>query len=139
MLSRDHYVDLADGRFHQTTALDLAHLFNSVAQASTRDHLVVHFHGGLVSRAAAELAAEGLMPYYEAGGAYPVFFFWRSDLWTTLTRNLDQIAQEPVFKRLVKRLVQLALGKLTSCVGARSVGSLPLESEDELPDDLSLL
>jgi hypothetical protein len=136
MLSPNHYLDLADGKFNQTNAADLTTLFDSLERAAAKDHLVVHFHGGLVSRATAELAAEGLMPYYEEGRAYPVFFFWHSDLWTTLTRNLDQIAQEPIFKRLVKRLVQLALGKLSSFAGARVGGPLPLESEDALPDDL---
>jgi len=139
MLPRDHYIDLADGRFNQTTAADLARLFHTVEQASTKNHIVVHFHGGLVSRSAGESSARGLMRYYEEGRAYPVFFLWRSDLWTVLTRNLDEIAKEPVFQRLVKRLVQLALGKLASPIGTRSAGLLQLESEDDLPDDLSEL
>jgi hypothetical protein len=139
MLSSEHYLDLAGGKFNQTSAADLARLFTAVEQSPAKDHLVVHFHGGLVSRAAAETAAEGLMPCYKEAGAYPVFFFWRSDLWTTLSRNLGEIAQEPVFKRLVKRLVQLALSKLKDYAGAKSGGPLPLVSEEALPDDPTLL
>jgi hypothetical protein len=137
MLAMSHYLDLADGRFNKTSAEDLANLFKSLEQSDTKDHLVVYFHGGLVSRAAGEAAAEGLMPFCVGGGAYPVFFLWRSDLWTTLTRNLDEIAKEPVFKRLMKRLVQLALGKIAIHLGARAAGPLELESEDDLPDDLA--
>jgi len=139
MLAMSHYLDLANGRFNKTSAEDLTNLFKSVEQAVTSDHIVVYFHGGLVSRSAGEAAAEGLMRFCVGGGAYPVFFLWRSDLWTTLTRNLDEIAQEPVFKRLVKRLVQLALGKIANHVGARAAGPVVLESEDDLPDDLTAL
>ena len=135
MLPPEHYLDLAAGKFNLTSAGDLAQLFVAIRRSPAKDHLVIHFHGGLVSRATAELAAEGLMPSYIAGGAYPVFFFWRSDLWTTLSKNLDEIAQEPVFKRLVKRMVQLALSKLKDYTGARSGGPLPLISEEALPDD----
>lgn len=139
MIDRAHYLDLAGGKFNQTSASDLAQLFQAVEQSSAKDHLVVHFHGGLVSRKTAETAAVGLMPFYEAGGAYPVFFFWRSDLWTVLKENLNDIAQEPIFKRLVKRLVQLAAGKLANVAGARGAGEVPLPSEAELPDDLTAL
>src|SRR5262249_19793042 len=78
-------------------------------------------------------------PYYEAGGAYPVFFLWRSDLVTVLTKNFDEIAKEPVFQRLVKRLLRLALGKLVAHVGARPGGLLELPEEDEMPDELAEL
>jgi hypothetical protein len=35
--------------------------------------IVIHFHGGLVDRAAGIRAATGLKPGYEAAGAYPLF------------------------------------------------------------------
>jgi len=136
MLSKNHYLDLADGKFKGTDADDLAGLFEAVGRSPRSEHLVVHFHGGLVSRAQGERAADGLMPYYENAGAYPVFFFWRSDLRTTFASNIDQIAQEPIFKRLVKRLVQLALGKLLPTLGGRAGGVLDPPAEDSMPDDL---
>lgn len=139
MLSKNHYVDLADGKFNLTTADDLRQLFAALDVSTRSEHLVVHFHGGLVSRPQAERAANGLKPYYENSGGYPVFFFWRSDLQTTFVRNLDQIAQEPVFKRLVKRLVQLALGKLLPSVGGRAGGVLELPDDNKMPDDLESL
>ncbi|MEN3370744.1 MAG: hypothetical protein V7609_2887 [Verrucomicrobiota bacterium] len=139
MLPPEHYIDLAAGKFNKTSPADLAQLFTKVGQSAAKDHVVIHFHGGLVSRASAEASAEGLLPTYESAGAYPVFFFWRSDLWTTLSKNLSEIAQEPVFKRLVKRLLQLAFSKLKDHAGAKSGGTLPLVSESSLPDDPVLL
>jgi hypothetical protein len=59
MLSKEYYLDLAGGKFNETTQADLAHLFAALEQAPAKDHLVVHFHGGLVSRTMAETAAEG--------------------------------------------------------------------------------
>jgi len=138
MLTKAHYLDLLEGKFHETTADDLAKLFDAL-EKSAKQRLVVHLHGGLVSRASAEQTAEGLMPFYEQGGAYPVFFFWHSDLWTVLQHNVTDIAQEEAFKRLVKRLVQLALGKLASFVGARAAGPLVLTPVDTMPDDLEAL
>ncbi|MEP7305620.1 MAG: hypothetical protein ABJA98_08895 [Acidobacteriota bacterium] len=136
MLRKDHYLDLAGGKFNLTTSADLGRLFEAVERSPLKDSLVVHFHGGLVSRAQGEKAAEGLMPYYESGAAYPVFFLWRSDLQSTFAQNLNQIAREPVFKRLVKRLIQLALGKLVPYLGGRAGGVLELPDENEMPDDL---
>jgi hypothetical protein len=59
MLSPRYYVDLADGRFNLTTDLDLAEVFAQLEAAPTRGHLVVHFHGGLVSRAPGALPPDG--------------------------------------------------------------------------------
>jgi len=139
MFSTKHYIDLAGGKFNGTSTSDLRSLFRELENSPTKDHIVVHFHGGLVSRELAEAGAERLMTCYTEGGAYPIFFFWRSDLLTILSRDLDKIATEPIFRRLVKRLVQLALSKLKDYVGARSAGPLMLVSEEDLPDDPELL
>jgi len=139
MLSPEHYLDLAGGKFSQSSPADLSRLFAAIQRSPAKDHLVIHFHGGLVSRASAEGSAEGLLPCYTGAGTYPIFFFWRSDLWTTLSKNLSEIAQEPVFQRLVKRLLQLALSKLKDYAGAKSGGTLPLVSEGAMPDDPTAL
>lgn len=115
MIDKSNSLDLVAGKFTGTTAADLAALFAGVAAS---DLLVAHFHGGLVSRGSAHLSAAGLLSgVYTPSKAAPVFFVWNSDLWTTLTANLDEIAQEPIFKRLVLRVVQLALGKLRTADG----------------------
>lgn len=49
---------------------------------------------------------------YVDGGAFPIFFLWRSDLITTVTRNLPRIAEELIFRRLAKDILRLVAGKL---------------------------
>jgi hypothetical protein len=132
MIDRKNYLDLVAGKFEKTSAADLAALFGGVAGS---DRLVVHFHGGLVSRKSATDMAEELLGVYTPTKAYPIFFIWNSDLWTTLTANLGEIADEPIFKRLVLRVVQLALGKLKERAGARG-GKLELEPLIGMPKDL---
>jgi hypothetical protein len=81
-VSKNHLIDLVDGKFSGTTLADLAALFDNLAKAPTGKNLVVHFHGGLVSRADGTRAAERLLPVYEKATAYPVFFIWNSDVCT---------------------------------------------------------
>ena len=48
MLSKDHYLDLDDGEFSGTTPDDLAAMFRALGADRNCDHVLVHFHGGLV-------------------------------------------------------------------------------------------
>jgi hypothetical protein len=75
-LTKDHYLDLEDGKFAGTTKADLDHLFETLAGDPDRGKLVIHFHGGNVSRAEGISNARRLFPFYRAAGAYPVFFVW---------------------------------------------------------------
>ena len=52
-----HYLDVVDGEFRGTTAADLEELFKEVEKSEHRDHIVVHFHGGLVLRETTGVAA----------------------------------------------------------------------------------
>jgi hypothetical protein len=133
MIDKKYHLDLVAGKFKGTTSADLAKLFKAAAGSN---QLVVHFHGGLVSRASATTMANQMFDVYSPTKAYPIFFFWNSDLRTTLTANLDEIASEPVFKRLVLRVVQLALGKLRESIGARG-GKLELDPLIGIPKDLA--
>ena len=99
MLSKLHQVDIVRGRFRGTGPEDLSVLFARI-EGNQAERLVVHFHGGLVSRRAAQNEAEHvLLPAYKSAGAYPIFFLWNSDLITAVTANLDAISQEPAFQR----------------------------------------
>lgn len=133
-ISKLHSVDVVDGEFRGTTPADLAQLFEAVEASAGRDHLVVHLHGGLVSRAAAEGIAQTLLPDYLDCGGYPVFFIWNSDPLSVLANSLDQVAQEPVFRRLVRRLVQMLAGKLAETVGMRGL-QIEIESLKDIPVD----
>jgi hypothetical protein len=135
MIDKSNSLDLVVGKFVDTTAADLTAMF---AANVASDLLVVHFHGGLVSRASAHASAETLLTSaYMPAKATPIFFVWNSDLWTTLTKNMDEIAQEPIFKRLVLRVVQLALGKLKKTADARARGD-KLEIDPLIAIDKSL-
>jgi hypothetical protein len=83
--------------------------------ADERRHLVLHFHGGLVSRDAGLEIAGRLKNDYSPGpqqGGYPVFYVWESGAWETIRNNLTELAGEPVFRQLLRKLVQYALERL---------------------------
>lgn len=135
-ISKLHYLDVVDGEFHGTTADDLQQLFDAVEQHEFRDHLVVHFHGGLVPRTSAMQNVVKLLPDYIQSRSYPIFFVWNSGALGALAHNLDEVAQEPAFHRLVRRLAQLLAGKLAEKGGTRgpvvqveSLKSIPTEPE----------
>ena len=139
-----HYLDLVDGRFAGTSSAQLDALFERIRHDASGRHIVVHFHGGLVSRSAAHKSGSVLFETYRNAGTYPVFFVWNTDLFHTLRHNLDEIAKERAFRRLVLRVGQLMLGKLAEIAlppGARSADSrLDPPSLKELPrDDLEEL
>ena len=106
-----------------TTVQDLDRLVAALKEDS-RGHLVIHFHGGLVSKAAGLEIARSLYPVYSpeaGGGGYPVFFVWESSAWEAIRNNLTELADEPVFKQLLRKLTQYALEKIGAVGGVRSL------------------
>lgn len=108
--------------------------------ADGRKHLVLHFHGGLVSKEAGMATAKRLLeenPVYSptpASGGYPVFYVWESGVWETIRNNLTELAGEPVFRQLLRKLVQYALEELGGEVAAglgRSVSPASRGSRDQ--------
>jgi hypothetical protein len=132
-LDPDHFIDLVDGRFGQTTAADLATLFS---RATDANHLVVHFHGGLVNRSAAHAGALELIDTYRSAGTYPIFVLWNSDVSSVLKNSWDEIPREKAFQRLVRRLAQLAIGKLRETAGRRG-DTIDPPSMREVPSELA--
>ena len=113
--------------------------------ADPRRHLVIHFHGGLVSKASGLDIADRLFADYSPSaseGAYPVFYVWESGAWETIRNNFTELADEPVFKQLLRKALQYALEKLGGSVAAGagvgrsiapgSVGSKESEVRQEL-------
>lgn len=137
-LRKHHVVDLVNGCFspRRTTAADLANIFQNLGRASDKQHLVVHFHGGLVSRRSALDAAQKLFGTYRSAGAYPLFFVWNSDPVSTLFGNLNEIAKEPVFRRMMSLMARFLAGKLLEAKGERGEHLL-LPSPKQMPQDLS--
>jgi predicted alpha/beta hydrolase family esterase len=87
-------------------------------KADPRRHLVLHFHGGLVSKEAGLAIVQRLLvdrPVYSPSaheGGWPVFYVWESGAWETIRNNLTELADEPVFKQLLRKLMQYALEEL---------------------------
>ncbi len=110
------------GRSH-TQPGDVDAIVQALRQDSRR-HLVIHFHGGLVPADAGFAIAERLEKVFSplpSAGAYPVFFVWESGAWETIRNNLTELADEPVFRELLRKILQYALSAL---VVASSPGSV---------------
>ena len=117
-LANTHHIHLQNGKFAGTSPADLHQAFVEFASAPAPQGWVVHFHGGLVSRASAVTTVELLLPKYQSAGAFPFFFVWESGPWETIRNNLRDISREPFFQQLVTKLVQYLLPKLGVTLGA---------------------
>jgi len=102
-----------------TSADDIDRLLQAFA-ADGSGKMAIHFHGGLVSKAAGMATAERLHQVY-APYAFPVFYVWESGSWETIRNNLTELAGEPVFKQLVRKILEYALGRLSGRAGGRSM------------------
>ena len=129
-LGKEFYINTGkDGCLSGTSKADLDAL---VAVLSTRDKIVLHFHGGLVKKSRGLETAERLKPVYQAAGAHPVFFVWESGLIETIRHNLGEINKEAIFQKLLKKLLKHVVGKLTATSGAKAAGQLPYPTDIDL-------
>jgi len=114
-------------------------MFSDLAAKSNR--LVIHFHGGLVSREAGVAAATQLGPEYRKAGAEPLFIVWETGIADIISQNVQAIFDEEVFQTILRRVTQFVKGKLDKIMGppgARAVAgglSLPYESEAQAEID----
>src|SRR5262245_3868704 len=110
-LQKIYYINTGkDGALDGTTEIDIDKIFEILA---TQEKVVLHFHGGLVSRTAGMEGAERLrLECYDGSGAHPVFFVWESGLIETVRHNLSEIFGEDIFKILLKWLLKYAAAKL---------------------------
>ena len=83
--------------------------------------IVIHFHGGLVSRDSALAGAPALQAFYERAGAYPIILVWKTGAWEVAQDIWVKIAAETLFKILVDRVVGFAHARLKDFVGTRSM------------------
>lgn len=113
----DHVIHSRGGRIGgraDSTCTDVDRIVGAIF-SDPRSHLIVHFHGGLVSKEAGLEIAKKLMPVYSPAanqGGYPLFFVWESSAWETIRNNLTELAGEPVFKQLLRKLLQYTLEHL---------------------------
>lgn len=136
-LDKAYYVHTAgDGRLaDDTSESEIEKIFERIAET---DQLILHFHGGLVSRASALKMAERLKPEYESFG-HPVFFVWESGAIESPVNNIDEIvdglkeiAQEAIFKKLNSVITKWSVGKLQTGAGLRGI-----DGQLEMPDDVT--
>lgn len=92
-------------------------------------HVVLHFHGGLVSRENGLKVAANLLPVYDAAGADPVFFVWQSGLLETLEHNVSEILTEDLMRTALVKVTKFVLAKFGQDDGARTAGGLTPERE----------
>jgi len=136
-LSKSFYINTGkDGILGDTTPDDVDAL---VANLKDQDKIVLHFHGGMVTKKNGKEGAAKLLPHYQAAGAYPVFFVWESFILDVMLRNLDEINKEKIFKKLVSLLVKFAVGKLMDVDGGKATGQLQLPDNIEVAIELEKL
>ncbi len=125
-LDPDHMIVLRNGRFDDTDRNQLDALFERAAKA-TSESVVIHFHGGLVSKSHGLDIAHRLGATYTAAGAYPAFVIWESGLREVIRNSLPEILQESVFTLLfsyLRHAVQQRLGP--AAAAAESDGTAQL-------------
>ena len=117
-----HYIHSRGGRIGDGETSSPADIDAILAalRADGRKHLVLHFHGGLVAKASGLAIAERLSPAYAEAG-YPVFYVWETGAWEAIRNNLGELADEPIFKQLVRKLLEYALQRLGAQGGTRSI------------------
>jgi hypothetical protein len=119
----------ADGELVSTTPADIDAMVEAICRTGKA---VLHFHGGLVPERAGRAAARRLFDPYQAAGAYPVFFVWRSGLLEVVPGNLAEIVREDLFQRLLRKLLRFTVGKVRQSDGQRAAGVL------DTPDEMSV-
>jgi len=113
LVSKNNYIHSRGGKLDQNTdhqPTDIDAIIQAVKN-SGKQRLIIHFHGGLVSKGDGLAIAERLIPVYEPGG-YPLFFVWESGIWETVRNNLGDISREPIFRQLVRKVLEYVLGSV---------------------------
>jgi hypothetical protein len=112
-MAQAYVIHSRDGKIGEgtdTTVADLDQLAVALRN-DERSHLAVHFHGGLVTKAVGLEIARRLGPQYGVS-ALSVFYVWESGFFETLRNNLRELPDEPVFKQLVRKLLEYVLNEL---------------------------
>jgi len=118
---------------------DFGNFFQNLASQPERGPLVLHFHGGLVSREHGLKIAKNLTSScYGPAGAQSVFFVWESHPLETIRNNLGEIAGEPLFRLILKHVSQFAKAKIEEKYNTRGQ-RLELPSDATVWDEIDLL
>jgi hypothetical protein len=113
------------------TILDLAW------QESAKKHLVLHFHGGLISHSKGLAIAAKLGPVYDGTapvlsdhtptGAFSCFFVWDSGPLESIAHNLADIAKDKLFQQIVGKVGLWVLKKIGGGIGLKGAGGANID------------
>ncbi|MBT3714644.1 MAG: hypothetical protein HOG15_14955 [Anaerolineae bacterium] len=142
----NHIIHMENGKLKGTSRDDVRRIFELFKEDESTDTLLLHMHGGLVAKTAAEKTAGLLVDKYLEAGAYPVFFVWESFATETIVNNASEIIQEDLkkifdekfFKRLLLKVAQFMLAKVGVEGGDRGE-RLELTSEHEIQRQIDAL
>ena len=126
----DHVLHSAAGKFGDGTdskAADVARILDLAVKEKPSKGLLLHFHGGLVKKQSGLDVAAKLTDVYEAAGAYPVFFVWESGLFESLLNNKDDLARDPAFQELVKKVSEWVLKKVGGSIAFKGAAGQPVD------------
>ncbi len=129
----DHVIHLENGTLtSENPRPQVEAMVERALRESPEGGLVVHFHGGLVSRSSGLETANRLCPVYRTeADSWPVFFVWESGLLETLSNNLPEIFREPFFKTTLKRVFEFVIRKMAQRSEDRAGETLPdVDTED---------
>ncbi|MBW3376748.1 hypothetical protein KYK31_22375 [Hymenobacter norwichensis] len=110
----DSIIELFDGKLESVEGVyRLQRTLNKLkGDVSTR--LVVHFHGGLVSKKSALEIVDSLYPVYHSAGAIPLFFVWQTGIWDVLKQDIQKIGSDDIFNQVLRRVARFVLAKRPS-------------------------
>jgi len=134
-------LELSAGRFDKangSNATALANVFSSIAGGQPKK-LVIHFHGGLVSRDSALKAAQRLAPIYKNAGAESLFVVWETSASEIVQQNVARILSEPIFQSILTRVTEFVKGKLDKAIGpsgGKGIADFPSMFASEVDEEL---
>lgn len=127
----DHVLHSAAGKFDAHTESkvdDVLRILKLAVDQKPPKGLLLHFHGGLVNKQSGLDVAAKLTDAYQAAGTYPVFFVWESGLFESLLNNKLDLARDPAFKELVKKVSEWVLKKVGGSVAFKGVAGQPVDT-----------
>jgi hypothetical protein len=118
-MNLDHVLDINEGQLVSDRAA-MAKAFENARDSGKP--IVIHFHGGLVSRNSALTGAPALQDFYETkGNAYPIIPVWKTGAWEVVQDIWPQLAAEALFDILVDRVTGFVHAQMRDSIGSRSL------------------
>lgn len=139
--NKNNYLVSANGRLGnspQSAVTEVTRILDLAMQRRPENGLVVHFHGGLVSRDyALNNITAPLTARYAQARAYPLFFVWESGFKEAILNNKKDLLKDPAFRELVKKVSEWVLKKISISGGVsfKGAGGQPIEDEDKFRDE----